>query len=188
MLHPVHGSRHADDQHHPEQIRRLTLLKIVLEEFLRPQHQRVPKTQERQPPRFQFDGDDFQLGPVLVVRTAPTPGRGGASYSTFVYERAKQDPPLTEAGPVGADEYWERITYFLKRVIPVAEEYMVRMACHPHDPGMPRDKGYRGVRTVLDVSRWGARVWFLILPGLVYTLAFGGAIGVGWLIGVAGRG
>ena len=47
---------------------------------------------------------------------------------------------------------------------------------------------YRGVRTVHELSRWGARVWFLILPGLVYTLAFGGAIGLGWLIGVAGRG
>ena len=50
---------------------------------------------------------------------------------------------------MGADLYWERITYFLERVIPVAEEYKVRMACHPHDPGMPRGKGYRGVETVL---------------------------------------
>jgi mannonate dehydratase len=31
----------------------------------------------------------------------------------------------------------------------VAEEHKVRMACHPHDPGMPRDKGFRGVHTVL---------------------------------------
>ena len=23
------------------------------------------------------------------------------------------------------------------------------MACHPHDPGMPRDKGFRGVHRVL---------------------------------------
>ena len=33
-----------------------------------------------------------------VVRTESTPGRGGAAYSTFVYDKAKQDPPLTEAG------------------------------------------------------------------------------------------
>src|SRR4051812_42731398 len=84
-----------------------------------------------------------------VVRTASTPGRGGAKYSTFVYDEAAQDPALTEAGPVNADLYWERITYFLERVIPVAAEYKVRMACHPHDPGMPADKGYRGVQTVL---------------------------------------
>jgi mannonate dehydratase len=56
---------------------------------------------------------------------------------------------LTEAGPVNEDAYWERITYFLERVIPVAGEYKIRMACHPHDPGMPRDKGFRGVHTVL---------------------------------------
>ena len=84
-----------------------------------------------------------------MVRTEPTPGRGGASYSTFVYAKAKQDPPLTEAGPVSADAHWERITYFLERVVPVAEEYKVKIACHPHDPAMPRDKGYRGVHRVL---------------------------------------
>ena len=30
---------------------------------------------------------------------------------------------------------WERIEYFLKRVVPVAEEAKVRIACHPNDPG-----------------------------------------------------
>jgi mannonate dehydratase len=47
------------------------------------------------------------------------------------------------------DIYWERITYFLDRVIPVANEFKVRMACHPHDPGMPVVEGYQGVNTVL---------------------------------------
>ncbi len=84
-----------------------------------------------------------------VVRTASTPGRGGASYSTFDYSKAKQEPPLTEAGAVSAEEMWERITYFLKRVVPVAEEYKVRMACHPHDPAMPAEEGFRGVHRVL---------------------------------------
>ena len=84
----------------------------------------------------------YNLTLLGVVRTANTPGRGGARYSTFVYDEAQQDPPLTEAGPVSADVYWERITYFLERVIPVATEYKVRMACHPQDPGMPPGKGY----------------------------------------------
>jgi mannonate dehydratase len=91
----------------------------------------------------------YNLTLLGVVRTERTPGRGGARYSTFVYADAKQDPPLTEAGVVGADEYWERITYFLERVIPVAAEYKIRMACHPQDPGMPKGKGFRGVETVL---------------------------------------
>ena len=91
----------------------------------------------------------YNLTFIGVPRTAPTPGRGGARYSTFVYENAKQDPPLTVAGKIDADTYWERITYFLERVVPVAAEYKIRLACHPQDPGMPRGKGWRGIETVL---------------------------------------
>jgi mannonate dehydratase len=91
----------------------------------------------------------YNLTFIGVPRTEPTRGRGGARYSTFVYAQGKQDPPLTVAGPVDADAYWERITYFLNRVVPVAAEHKVRLACHPQDPGMPRGKGWRGIETVL---------------------------------------
>jgi mannonate dehydratase len=113
----------------------------------------------------------YNLTFLGVVRTEATPGRGGASYSTFVYDQAKQEPPLTEAGPVNADVYWERITWFLKRVIPVAEEYKVRMACHPQDPGMPMDKGYRGVQTVLG-SVDGLKRFVEIMPSRYHGLNF----------------
>ena len=43
---------------------------------------------------------------------------------------------------------WERITYFLERVIPVCNEYKIRAACHPHDPGVP-PRGYQGICRVL---------------------------------------
>ena len=51
----------------------------------------------------------------------------------FSYAKAKQEPALTEAGPVNEDAYWERITYFLKRVMPVADErWLVRLLLrHP---------------------------------------------------------
>jgi mannonate dehydratase len=91
----------------------------------------------------------YNMSILGVVRGERTPGRGGASYSTFIYDKTPQEPPLTEAGPVSADLAWERITYFLKRVIPVAEQNKIKMACHPHDPGMPADKGFRGVHRVL---------------------------------------
>jgi len=113
----------------------------------------------------------YNLNILGVVRTEPTRGRGGCQYSTFVYEKTRQDPALTEAGPVGEDEYWERITYFLKRVIPVAEEYKVRMACHPHDPGMPHDTGYRGVHTVLG-SVEGLKRFIEIQPSAYHGLNF----------------
>ena len=91
----------------------------------------------------------YNLNILGVVRTEPTAGRGGARLSTFVYEKAKQEPPLTAAGKVTGEMAWERIEYFLLRVVPVAEEFKVRMACHPHDPGMPEPQGYRGVHRVL---------------------------------------
>lgn len=113
----------------------------------------------------------YNLTVLGVVRTEPTPGRGGAQYSTFTYSKAKQDPPLTEAGRVTEEMFWERITYFLKRAIPVAEEYKVKMACHPHDPGMPRDKGFRGVNRVLG-SVDGMKRFIEIMPNPYHGLNF----------------
>ncbi len=75
-------------------------------------------------------------------------GRGDIIQRTWNLAKAKQDPPLTEAGPAPAEVMWERITYFLKRVVPVANEYKIRLACHPHDPGVPKS-GFRGVDRVL---------------------------------------
>jgi len=113
----------------------------------------------------------YNLSILGVVRTEPTPGRGGAHYSTFVYDQAVQQPPLTEAGPVGDEAAWERITYFLKRVIPVADEHKVRMACHPHDPGMPPGNGFRGVHRVLG-SVDGLKRFIEIAPSPYHGLNF----------------
>jgi mannonate dehydratase len=121
--------------------------------------------------RAGIPGLKYNLTFLGVVRTHSTRGRGGAEYSTFVYDQATQDPPLTKAGPVSADAYWERITYFLERVIPVAEEYKVKMAFHPQDPAMPADKGYRGVHTVLG-SVDGLKRFIAIKPSRYHGLNF----------------
>ena len=63
-----------------------------------------------------------------VHRRAPNRadvGRGGASSAPSSSDA--QDPPLTAAGRIDADIYWDRITYFLKRVVPVAEEPRSRL-------------------------------------------------------------
>ena len=91
----------------------------------------------------------YNMSILGVLRTARTPGRGGSTYSTWQLQEAQPRTPLTRAGQVTADIYWERIAYFLERVVPVANEYKVRMACHPHDPGVPPVTGYQGVDTVL---------------------------------------
>ncbi len=78
----------------------------------------------------------YNMSLLGVIRTERTPGRGDARYSTWRLKEAHPATPLTRAGKVDADAAWERITYFLDRVIPVAQEYKIRMACHPHDPGV----------------------------------------------------
>ncbi len=91
---------------------------------------------------------NYNLTILPILRSERTPGRGGASYSTWELAKA-QDAPLTQAGNVSAEEMWDRITYFLERVIPVATEHRVRMACHLPDP--PTPPGYRGVTRVLGL-------------------------------------
>ncbi|MBZ5626684.1 MAG: mannonate dehydratase [Acidobacteriia bacterium] len=90
----------------------------------------------------------YNMSILGVLRTGRSPGRGDARYSTWRLKDAHPDPPMTRAGAVNADQAWERITYFLERVIPVAAENKIRMACHPHDPGVPPE-GYQGVVRVL---------------------------------------
>jgi len=79
-----------------------------------------------------------------IPRTPSERGRGGAVLSTYRAEQATDIAILTRAGEVSADEMWERITYFLERVVPVAEANRLRLACHPHDPLTP--PGYRGMQ------------------------------------------
>ncbi|HCV22717.1 MAG TPA: mannonate dehydratase, partial [Candidatus Latescibacteria bacterium] len=74
------------------------------------------------------------------------PGRGNTRYSTFDLSKADVDTPRYEQ-PLTAEQNWERVTFFLERVIPVATEAKVRMACHPCDPWLP--PGFKGVDRVL---------------------------------------
>jgi len=90
----------------------------------------------------------YNMSLLGVLRNVRIPGRGDVEYVGWDYSREPANPPLTRAGLVDADRYWERIDYFLARVVPVAEEYKVRIACHPHDPGVP-PAGYEGISAVL---------------------------------------
>ena len=78
-----------------------------------------------------------------IAWTFKMPGRGGATYAGFELEKNWQDLPIGQAGRVDAQEYWDRIHHFLERIIPVAKQHGVKMACHPYDPpGLPF--GYQG--------------------------------------------
>jgi mannonate dehydratase len=60
-------------------------------------------------------------------------GRGGAGLKSFDYSKV-EDAPIHPGGRVSVDEMWERLHYFLERVIPVAESADVRLAAHQDDP------------------------------------------------------
>jgi mannonate dehydratase len=91
----------------------------------------------------------YNMSILGVLRIGRTPGRGGATYSTWKLAEATPRTPLTRAGRVTADMFWERITYFLERVVPVANEYKIRIACHPNDSPVPPVTGWQGVDAVL---------------------------------------
>ena len=77
-------------------------------------------------------------------RNGKVPGRGGSACDSFKLENDWKSLPVGDAGRVTHEDYWERIAYFLEKIIPVAQENDVRMACHPYDPpGLPF--GYQGV-------------------------------------------
>jgi mannonate dehydratase len=90
----------------------------------------------------------YNMSILGVLRTGRVPGRGDTTHNAYRLKDARAEPPLTRAGVVDADRYWERIKYFLDRVIPVATEHKVRMACHPNDSPVPPE-GYQGVVAVL---------------------------------------
>jgi mannonate dehydratase len=67
-------------------------------------------------------GVKYNMSILGVVRSGSTPGRGDALYATWRLKDAPPNQPLTRAGLVNADAAWERIAYFLERVVPVANE------------------------------------------------------------------
>ncbi len=76
-------------------------------------------------------------------RTGHVSGRGGTLYSEWDLAEAEDRRRPPDLAPIGPDEMWRRITYFLERVVPVATEAKVRLACHPPDPPMPAENRWR---------------------------------------------
>jgi mannonate dehydratase len=113
----------------------------------------------------------YNLTFLGVVRTGRIPGRGGASDSAFDYAQSGAAGPMTAAGAVTAEIYWDRITHFLRRVVPVAEEAKVRLALHPGDPGLPADRDYQGVHAVLNTVD-GLKRFIATVPSANHGLNF----------------
>lgn len=83
--------------------------------------------------------------PNGVWRTPDAAGRGGVRVTAF--DMALIDAMPLVAGArhvedfqdetVSAEQMWENYAYFIRAVLPVAEEAGVRLALHPDDPPVP---------------------------------------------------
>ena len=96
----------------------------------------------------------YNMHAIRFYRTnRDTQERGGARATSFEMERAKNAPLMTSPGinerlipeshrkPITDDEMWANLEYFLKAVVPIAEEAGVQLALHPDDPPVPELSG-----------------------------------------------
>jgi mannonate dehydratase len=88
------------------------------------------------------------------MRTSTTvPSRGGA-FATGYDHSLMRNAPLTEYGEVSEEKLWENLEYFLKAVVPVAEEAGVKLAMHPDDPPLSPIRGLgRIMRSIENYQR-----------------------------------
>ncbi len=108
----------------------------------------------------------FNLAAVWGSEWLPT-GRGGAVVRHFDYDKARSAPAEPEWGATEA-EVWARITYFLQRVVPVAESAGVKLACHHDDPPVPTLRGETRVLGSLE----GIERFLELVPSPAHGLSF----------------
>ncbi|MBP1993117.1 mannonate dehydratase [Paenibacillus eucommiae] len=127
----------------------------------------------------------YHFMPNSVWRTPRKTGRGGAIVTSFDMELAMKyqpkagidaaaaDPDITvqrleDEGPnrfISEEEMWDNYTYFIKAIIPVAEEAGVKLALHPDDPPVPELGGigrlfykfenFKRAMEIADSDAWG---------------------------------
>lgn len=79
----------------------------------------------------------YYFGVLTSQRTECSPtGRGGAWVDKYDHELVKR-APVGEPGEISEETMWANYAYFLKAVIPVAEQEGVVLALHPDDPPVP---------------------------------------------------
>jgi len=75
------------------------------------------------------------------IRTSTSKRVRGGALSTAYDHTLMENAPITEAGPLSEETLWEALEYFLKAVVPIAEEANVKLAMHPDDPPLSPLRG-----------------------------------------------
>ncbi|NLV74755.1 MAG: mannonate dehydratase [Chloroflexi bacterium] len=86
-----------------------------------------------------------------------TPVRGGAQATRYQHSEMQRGG-LTEYGEVSQESLWEALAYFMRAVVPVAEEVNVQLAMHPDDPPL---SPIRGIGRIMSSPEDFARLFTL---------------------------
>jgi mannonate dehydratase len=81
------------------------------------------------------------------------PARGGALTTEYDHAAMSAAAPRSEADLATEPALWKNFEYFLRRVVPVAEECGVRLALHPDDPPISPVRGLGRIMTSVDAFR-----------------------------------
>jgi mannonate dehydratase len=78
-----------------------------------------------------------------------TVSRGGSIVTSFDNALMRDAPP-TDEGPISEEELWVNLEYFLRKVVPVAEKWNVKLAMHPDDPPLSPIRGIGRIMRSVD--------------------------------------
>ena len=91
-------------------------------------------------------GYNWALGGTTHRTEFSPTGRGGAYVTKYDHAQV-EEAPIADIGSFSEEQVWDSLTYYLKAVIPVAEEEGVILALHPSDPPM---ESIQGVAQILQ--------------------------------------
>jgi mannonate dehydratase len=77
----------------------------------------------------------FTWEPSRVWSSEPSESRGARARHVDLNEMLQR--PYTHGRAYTEEEIWDNFSYFMERIIPVAEKADVRLALHPNDPPTP---------------------------------------------------
>jgi mannonate dehydratase len=75
--------------------------------------------------------------------------RGGSIVTGYDHSFMREAPP-SPLGPISEEELWTNLEYFLRKVVPVAEKWNVKLAMHPDDPPLSPIRGVGRIMRSVD--------------------------------------